>query len=81
MGFEPYLDSHPDHWGGDNLEGRVNGTWYHLVIENGGPPRVHPLSHPEPYWIDALHQDHYYRPSGMHRVDWVIQQALPFLLP
>lgn len=68
-GFTYYLDFHPDHWGGDDYEGQINGTWYHLTI---GDPNPEVQARP-PKYITAFSQALYLRPSGMHRVHWVCQ--------
>jgi hypothetical protein len=61
-GFTWYGDLHPEHWGGSDYEGKVNGTWYHLTIGYGTSPS----------FITAFSQEHFYRPSGMHRIDWLL---------
>jgi RHS repeat-associated protein len=32
MGFKPYWDPHPAHWGGMYYEGKVCGNWYHVTV-------------------------------------------------
>ena len=73
-GFTWFADYHPAHFGGDDYEGQVNNTWYHTVVgrpnSQSGDTNIMYLLRP-PSFIQAFPQRHYYRPSGMHRLDWL----------
>jgi hypothetical protein len=71
FGCGEYLDVHPDHWGGDNYECLVRGTWYHVVIGRPDGSPFQPAT-----FIQAFTQDGFFRPSGLHRVDWATGGAV-----
>jgi hypothetical protein len=82
-GFSWYLDLHPDHFGGDDWEGKVNGTWYHVTIGYQDCSNVSPAQCPSrpPAFVTAFPQEGFYRPSGYHRVDWTLKLARKIIGP
>jgi hypothetical protein len=87
MGFTPFLDLHPSHFGGNDFEGIFNGTWYRVtagrpLVNPGGEGPTESFAPLAPASFLQVHsEEHYYRPSGQHRKDWIknqVRQIAPF---
>lgn len=72
-GFSWFLDLHPAHFGYADYEGTVDGRWYHVSVAKSSdgewPKGIDPITiHCESFFL---------RPSGLHRIDWILKHS-PF---
>lgn len=72
---EYYFDYHPEHWGGDDYQGKVRGNWYHVTL--GRPPdkvqclpQCRLVTDPKEPWT-FLQMHWHYLPPKYHWVEYV----------
>ena len=65
-GFSRFVNLNPEHFGGTDFEGRVNGSWYHVTV--GYPSGLPPFNHVKrPPWI-TVHCESGGQPSSPFHV-------------
>jgi RHS repeat-associated protein len=63
--FSPFINANPEHFGGDDFQGRVNGSWYHVTV--GRPKGIFGTPSDKPSWI-TVHCEAGGRPSNIFHV-------------
>jgi hypothetical protein len=74
MGFKPFFNPNPDHWGGADFEGKIGEHWYHVTV--GYPPGLFnlrafqmPPNNCPPSFVTA-HYESSEPSSPMHLIDY-----------
>jgi RHS repeat-associated protein len=76
IGFTPFVNPNPKHWGGSDFEGKIGGHWYHVTV--GYPPgllNTRAFQMPPNYCLPPTFVTAHYEPSQpsslSHAIGWL----------